>query len=412
MTSAQLLAVALGLGLAAVGVGVYLLAYRSERLGALLDLPITLRNVWRLMLPADSESRLVDSGSVMTCKLSVPCVSGWYWVHGQPVQGTLLRVTVPLGFVARLPDVDLTSGRQFVDASTFVLVRNLAITDPSGGDEEKVRKSRTLVTLLQRSCRWQVLIRGDQHKDVKAMQDVSIRAHVAVHTSINVDMTDARAADAAMSRVFTDFKNYRELVEKHVLVTLTEFASVRAYSEIVTNPHQILDRLNESWVATAKRGVADQKRLGSVAEGLITTRFTGVVVKPLLEQEEARLRKVLSDRVYEPKARLEDMKTDFERWQLALQSMVINRYETLESHVKQFESFPNQVDEWTKSDAKSMSQVRTGPELIEASREPGDRVRKSLMVHCDSIVEQAARLRDAIIEIRRERERQIEEGGR
>jgi len=316
------------LALMCFGVGMVVVVYapQSEKVEAIVNLPGTVQSLFAILNPISGQNRVIDA-TEMSYNLRMPCRSGWFWCNGVPKKSSLFFACVPLGFVAKLPGVDSVSGRQFTDTSSLCLVNDMAGsevgTSPDGA-------GHTNIDLLQRCRRWQILIQDLEGQNIKTKHDILIRAHVAVHTSIEIDVSNPN-----MNIVFSDHLNYLKVVESHVIRTLRRLAGAGDYSKLVTDVLEITKELNLTWGALLTNDEAP-----SPSCLLVTTFFSGVVLKMYVEQEEARLQPVLAY-FSNIERKFSDAKSDFDTWKSQLKSMLIDSLNTLDKSLEELTGFGN-----------------------------------------------------------------------
>jgi hypothetical protein len=405
----------LAFALSVIVVGAFLLilslAPRSERVEAILNGPDTLRSLFSILFPKTGHYSVVDA-TEMTYTLRLPCRSGWFWYAGKPKRCTLFFAPIPLGFICKLPGVDSVTNRRFTDTSSLCLVKDLGGAEVGSNSEGS---GHTTIELLQRCRRWQILVHGGDGWQVKTQQDILIRAHVAVHTRIELDVSDSNVAI-----VFSDYLNYVRAVESLVVRTLRRLASLNTYSWLVINTEVIINELNKEWALYIAGKVEEQVPTPSCR--LVDTFFSGVVIKLYLEQEEARLQKTLTNRFSVPERQYKDLVDEFEVWGASLRADLNDTMGKLNNLITMFTGladgkgissvgqidfdadagggFQGRLQKHLESNARSMQNQRDPDEFLRAARELVPRLKVDLVQQCDDIVKYANHFRDVIANLK------------
>lgn len=364
------------------------IAPRPGKIEAMTLLPETLNALRAVLFPASGQLRIIQS-SEMTYTVRVPCRTGWFWRGGVPIKGTLFYAPVPLGFVARLPNEDALTNRRHIDASALCLVKELA----AGNSEvDKRGVGHCTIELLQRCRRWRILIDGEGDTGINTAAGVAIRAHIAVHTSICIEIGDDQAAE-----VFRDYDNYVATVQSKALESLRKCASKSEYAKLVTHTEEILDDLNDSWQASS-----DFPNF--------TTRFTGVVLTLYREQEETRLQMVYGAKVYHPEDKLKEIKLRIDTWKQLVASRLNNPREALQNALSELVSLPSrnaldienyalQVMNFSGNDEQFKQLVNRSLAAQLSFQNISNEIKKAAQELCSSIAElrqQSESLQDAV----------------
>jgi|GEM_PF-6739254 len=414
MPGDNILALVFSIAILALGVVVLILAKapRSEKMEAVLNMPQTLRALAAILIPRAGQIRVVDA-TEMSYKLRMPCRTGWFWHAGTPRKGTLFFAPVPLGFVAKLPGEDSVAGRRFTDTSSLCLVTELAGSevggDPDGG-------GHTHIDLLQRCRRWQIIIHGGEGQEIKTRHNILVRAHVAVHTSIEID-----AADPTIGIVFSDHRNYLLAVESHVVRILQRLASQREYSELVTISGDVTDELNAGW---AKLIAGEDEHPPTPSCTLVKTFFSGVVLKLYVEQEEARLQSVLTARVSIAEREKKHLELQLSTWTTNLRARLTDPMGRLNDELNMLTGlsrparllssgdiefntdpgggFQRRLKDSLNSGAQDLTNPRDSSDFHALAKQLIPPLQSDLTRRCNAIVQHAEKLRDAIIHLNQE----------
>jgi hypothetical protein len=384
-----------------LGIAILMLsiAPSSEKLEALLNMPDTFRSLIAILLPRNGGMCVVDA-SEMSYTLRIPCESGWFWYQGTPQKGFLFFAPVPLGFIAKLPGDDTLSQRRFTDSSSICVVRDLAGADVSA---EAEKSKFTNIEVLQRCRRWQIIVDGSEGFEIRTRHDIIIRAHVAVQTSIDIELDDPQ-----LSVVFSDHRNYIRAVESHILRTLRRFASRWDYSKLVTNTEEIIAELNEGW---GKLMAGEEETPPTPSCRLIRTLFSGFALKPYTEQEEARLQRVLTEQVTASEKEYRDLQTELSTWTKNLRAQLTDPMKRLDESIKMFTGFAEVKEATANGDlqfyvddsggfaSRLKNQLSANARSMKNQRDPNDfhksaselipRLQADLIQQCDDIVANA-----------------------
>ena len=389
---------------------IFIHAPPSTKLEAFLKIRETFQNLLAILFPKTGAIRVVDA-TEMSYTLRIPCRTGWFWIDGTPKKGTLFFVKVPLGFIAKLPGEDV-NGHRFIDASS------MCFAQLSGNDVVVALDGAGFVAveLLQRCRRWQVLIDGGEGQEIKTSNDILIRAHVAVHTRIE----DSIINETNMEKFFSDHQGYVFAVKSHVIRTLRMLASSQDYASLVLNTEKLCQKLNDGWEELSEEDATPSSKI-------VTTYFSGVVLKLLVEQEEARLQSQLIRYISTVETGLATLESDKGSWENILKSKVIDAYQDLATSIEGLTAFrpvsgtlsdntqtlgisrksaddskgafSERLRNSLNSSARSMVRQTDPRELEDDAKNVIPPVQGDLIQDCDKITHYASKLHDAIVEL-------------
>lgn len=235
-------------------------ARNSWRFAVLRDLPETARTWLQLLFFPDLGKR-VSHADQLQVKLALPWAIAQHMQHGTARTVRVARVDVPVGCIGLL-GVRTQDGRQVFDSGAFCLFPHN-------------EQSEIPLWLVQRSFRWQVLLKKMLPTPDTKADLAGVRFHVAVHTTL-ADVGDLEQ----LSPLAGGCQSYLESVHKWVESALASYAARHSYEAVTRRPDAILEHLTERWEAEHTQVIPQ-------LHSLIQTRFTGVVAKLLHYKEDA-----------------------------------------------------------------------------------------------------------------------------
>jgi hypothetical protein len=209
---------------------------------------------WRQLLTAGPGQMQILDFSLLGFRARVKHCHGLFWTAAGLVTGSACRVFVHADFIARLGYLDHWQGSRLLDSSALCL-RVGEISDEVG-----------------------YLCRGTRHELV--FDDGSIRSkdgylmscHVAIHTFIELPLTD----DRRLNCLFDRLAQFEPVLRSVVSGTLRHELSIRGYRESMYFVPAIVAALNCRWAADSQF---------EIYRDLVHIEFTALVIRPREEAE-------------------------------------------------------------------------------------------------------------------------------